>query len=61
MADTLPLAYLPLFLHCTIGLVAARVAYGKGYDLGLWLLWGTLGGTVALVDALRRSPQLPPL
>lgn len=56
MADTLPLAYFPLFLHCAIGLVAAMLAYRKGYDLGLWMVWGLVGGTVALVDALRR-PQ----
>jgi hypothetical protein len=58
MADTIPLAYLPMFLHCLIGLVAAQVAHRKGYDLGLWILWGTVGGTLALVDALRR-PSLP--
>lgn len=57
MADTLPLAYWPLFLHCLIGLVAAQVAQRKGYDLGLWMLWGMVGGTVALVDALRRPRQ----
>ncbi|MEO1067626.1 MAG: hypothetical protein AAFW95_00670 [Cyanobacteria bacterium J06638_6] len=57
MADTIPLVYLPMFLHCVIGLVAARVAYHKGYDLGLWLVWGMIGGTISLVDALRRSPQ----
>ncbi|MGB3136914.1 MAG: hypothetical protein WBG38_08590 [Nodosilinea sp.] len=55
MADTLPLAYVPLFLHCAIGLVAARVAHRKGYDLGLWMVWGMVGGTVALIDAWRRS------
>jgi hypothetical protein len=57
MADTLPLAYIPLFLHCVIGLVAAQVAHRKGYDLGLWMLWGAVGGTLALVDALRRPQQ----
>ncbi len=57
MADTLPLVYLPLFLHCVIGLVAAQVAQRKGYDLGLWLVWGIVGGTLALVDAIRRPPQ----
>ncbi|WP_263970673.1 hypothetical protein [Leptolyngbya sp. KIOST-1] len=61
MADTLPLAYFPLFLHCLIGLVAAQVAHRKGYDLGLWLVWGMVGGTVALIDAWRRPRRLPPL
>ncbi len=54
MAESLPLAYLPLFLHCIMGLVAAMMAHRKGYDLGLWMLWGMVGGTVALVDAVRR-------
>lgn len=59
MADTLPLAYVPLFLHCVIGLVAAQVAHRKGHDLGLWIVWGMVGGTVALIDAWRRPRQLP--
>lgn len=54
MAETIPLLWLPMFLHCLIGLVAAQVAFRKGYDLGIWLLWGILGGTIALVDALRQ-------
>jgi hypothetical protein len=49
-----------MFLHCLIGLVAAQVAYHKGYDLGLWMLWGMVGGTLALVDALRRPTQAFP-
>ncbi|MFQ4139604.1 hypothetical protein PGN35_025170 [Nodosilinea sp. PGN35] len=57
MAETLPLIYLPIFFHCIMGLIAAQVAQRKGYDLSLWLVWGTLGGTVALVDALRRPRQ----
>lgn len=46
-----------MLLHCIIGLVAAQVAFRKGYDLGLWILWGTLGGTIALLDALRRPDR----
>jgi len=61
MAETIPLVYLPLFFHCVIGLVAAQVAHGKGYDLGRWMVWGAVGGTVALVDALRRPRQSTPL
>ncbi|MEY3299779.1 MAG: hypothetical protein RLZZ597_3039 [Cyanobacteriota bacterium] len=57
MAETIPLIWLPMFFHCLIGLVAAQVACRKGYDLGIWLLWGLLGGTVALLDALRRPRQ----
>jgi hypothetical protein len=58
MVDAIPLAYYPIFLHCAIGLVAARVAHHKGYDLGVWMVWGLVGGTLALVDALRR-PRSP--
>ena len=43
---------LMLWSHCLIGLVAARVAYRRGGDLGMWLPWGLLGGTLALVTAL---------
>lgn len=48
-----------MLLHCLIGLVAAQLAYRKGYDLGFWLLWGMVGGTLALIMALRRSHQQP--
>ncbi|MGF1569999.1 MAG: hypothetical protein ACFCVD_18340 [Nodosilinea sp.] len=61
MADTISPAMVLLFSHCAIGLVAARLAHRKGYDLGRWLVWGAIGGTVALIDVLRRPPQgLPP-
>ena len=56
MLDPLP-PYLPwmLFgLHCAVGLVAAQIARGKGYSPQAWLLWGLVGGTVALIDSLRR-------
>lgn len=46
-----------LWLHCLIGLVAARVAYQKGADLGNWLVWGAIGGTLALITALRLPPR----
>lgn len=45
-------------LHCLIGLVAARTGYHRGGDLGQWLLWGILGGTVALITA-RYGDRLP--
>jgi len=49
-----------LWLHCLIGLVAAQIAHRKGADLGLWLVWGAIGGTLALITALRfRSPEHP--
>ncbi|HEY9886962.1 MAG TPA: hypothetical protein V6D02_01075 [Candidatus Obscuribacterales bacterium] len=48
----LPLGVM-LLLHCLIGLVAAQLAHRKGADLGGWLLWGMVGGTLSLVTALR--------
>lgn len=50
-----------LFLHCLIGLIAAQVAYRRGGDLGLWLLWGTVGGTLALITALQRPLTQNPI
>jgi hypothetical protein len=44
---------LMIFFHCLMGLLAAQIAYRKGADLGGWLLWGTIGGTLAFVTALR--------
>lgn len=49
-------------VHCLMGLVAALIAYRKGGDLGRWFLWGMIGGTLALVTALRKpqaSAKLP--
>ncbi|MGD1860563.1 MAG: hypothetical protein ACFB0E_11405 [Leptolyngbyaceae cyanobacterium] len=40
-------------LHCVIGLTAAQVAHRKGANRGLWLTWGLIGGTIALITALR--------
>lgn len=44
-----------MFLHCLMGLIAAQLAYRKGADLGGWLIWGMIGGTLSLVTALRLS------
>ncbi|HIK45849.1 MAG TPA: hypothetical protein IGR64_13350 [Leptolyngbyaceae cyanobacterium M65_K2018_010] len=60
MADSITPAFIPMLLHCAVGLVAAQVAFRKGYDLGPWMLWGTIGGTVALLDAFRRPPRRLP-
>lgn len=50
-----------MLLHCLIGLVAAQLAHRKGANLGGWLIWGMIGGTLSLVTALklpsRRSAQ----
>lgn len=50
---------LMMFLHCLIGLIAAMVAYRNGRNLGIWLLWGLLGGTLALITAITalKSPD----
>lgn len=42
-----------LLLHCLIGLVAAQLAQRKGRRLGPWFVWGMVGGTLALITALR--------
>lgn len=42
-----------MLLHCLMGLVAARLAYRRGADLGGWFVWGMIGGTLSLVTALR--------
>jgi hypothetical protein len=54
MQETIAISDVMLLSHCLVGLVAAQIAQRKGYDLGRWIIWGTIGGTVALVDVLRR-------
>lgn len=46
-----------LFLHCLIGLIAAKVAYRKGAKLSGWLIWGMIGGTLSLIMALRKPAR----
>ncbi|MEO1095852.1 MAG: hypothetical protein AAFX01_13235 [Cyanobacteria bacterium J06638_28] len=46
-----------MFLHCLIGLIAAKVAYRKGAELSGWLIWGMIGGTLSLIMALRMPIQ----
>ncbi|OKH18956.1 hypothetical protein [[Limnothrix rosea] IAM M-220] len=41
-------------LHCAIGLLAALVAYRKGYPLKRWLVIGLVGGTPSLIYAWTR-------
>jgi hypothetical protein len=43
-------------LHCTIGIVAARMAQQKGRDLRIWLPVGLIAGTPALIVAWRLTP-----
>ena len=54
MQETIALSDVMILSHCLVGLVAAQIAQRKGYNLGLWMIWGTIGGTVALIDVLRR-------
>jgi hypothetical protein len=54
MNETISVSDVLILSHCLIGLVAAQMAQRKGYDLGRWIIWGMVGGTVALVDVLRR-------
>ncbi|NEQ43418.1 MAG: hypothetical protein F6K00_07605 [Leptolyngbya sp. SIOISBB] len=46
-----------MLLHCIIGLAAAQLAYRKGADLGFWLIWGMIGGTLSLVTALQLPTE----
>lgn len=48
-----------MLVHCLIGLVAAQLAYRRGADLGTWLVWGMVGGTLSLATALRLPPVQP--
>ncbi len=50
-----PTIYWMLTLHCIIGLLAAMIADRKGFNLNRWLLWGLIGGTVALVTVLWKK------
>jgi hypothetical protein len=54
MKETIAISDVLMLSHCLVGLVAAQIAQRKGYDLGRWMVWGAIGGTVALVDVLRR-------
>ncbi|PSB04645.1 hypothetical protein [Merismopedia glauca] len=49
--------YLLAILHFAIGAAAGIVAWRKGYSLTRWLLFGAVGGTVALVTALWIKPS----
>ncbi|NES93206.1 MAG: hypothetical protein F6K13_30555 [Okeania sp. SIO2B9] len=40
-----------MILHCVIGTAAAFVAKSGGRNFNIWLGWGLLGGTIALITA----------
>jgi steroid 5-alpha reductase family enzyme len=48
----IPIIALLAVLHCVIGLAAAAIAQRKGCNRNQWLVWGLIGGTVALVMAV---------
>lgn len=54
-----PIVYLMLNLHCLIGGVAAVIARRQGRSLGLWLILGLIGGTVALIAVLLMKEKKP--
>jgi hypothetical protein len=47
-----PAFYPLLILHCCIGALSSVVAKQKGYNFGLWLVLGFIGGTATLMFAL---------
>jgi hypothetical protein len=49
-------AFLLFSAHCLIGGVAAIVAQSKGRRLWVWLIWGLIGGTAALIMAIANLP-----
>lgn len=51
-----PIGYGMLTLHCIIGVGAAIAAQRQGRSYGVWLAWGLIGGTVALMYVLFTSP-----
>jgi hypothetical protein len=54
-----PVLFLAIF-HCIMGGLATVVAVRKGRSLNLWLLFGLIGGTVALVAAIALKPLETP-
>lgn len=48
--------FILLSVHCLMGTIGAVVAQTKGYNLGKWLLFGLLGGTITLMIIIFK-PQ----
>jgi hypothetical protein len=61
----MPLGIGLMILHCVIGIAAAVVAMQRGLSFRRWIWIGLLGGTIALIAALRTprracaSPSKP--
>ncbi len=45
------LFWILMILHCVVGTTAAFVAKSRGRNFNIWLGWGLLGGTIALITA----------
>lgn len=55
--DNLPLIVFLTVLHCAVGTAAGLVAKRKGKNFPLWLLFGLIGGTFALIVAFLVPTQ----
>jgi hypothetical protein len=54
----MPLGIGLMILHCVIGVMAAVVAQQRGLSFRRWIWIGLLGGTIALIAALRSPSKL---
>ena len=54
----MPLGIGLMVLHCVIGVAAAIVAQQRGLSFRRWIWIGLLGGTIALIAALRKPSNL---
>jgi hypothetical protein len=55
--DNLPLIIFLAVLHCVVGTAAGLVAKRKGRNFPLWLGFGLIGGTFALIAAFLVPSQ----
>jgi hypothetical protein len=57
--DNLPLIVCLTVLHCAVGTAAGLLAKSKGKNFPLWLLFGLIGGTFALIAAFLVPSTQP--
>lgn len=55
--DNLPLIIFLMVLHLAVGTAAGLVAKRKGKNFPLWLVFGWIGGTFALIAAFLVSSE----
>jgi hypothetical protein len=53
----MPLGITLMSLYCVIGVIAAITAHQRGLSFQRWIWIGLLGGTIALIAALKTSPK----